>query len=496
MINFIKRLDEKLDIEVWLCWVLIAVLVLRIPSFLEPYSYGDEMIYLALGEGIRQGLTLYRDIHDNKPPALYILAAISGSLFWFKIVLAFWNMVTIVLFSKLAKILFPKNTKFIKVSTTVFAVLTTIPLFEGNIVNSELFMIGFTIIGFIILLSKSLNFKNLFLAGISFSIGALFKIPSAFDMPVIFAFWLILATRNFGGWIDVFKKSFLVLLGFTVPILLTFIWYFYQGALSEYISAAFFQNIGYLSSFRPGDAEKSFLTKNLPIIIRGLIVLLGFVVLYFKRKSLSAGFVFTSLWVLFSLFAITLSERPYPHYFIQAVPAVSIFLGLLFTNKSLEQSLSIVPLTLAFFVPYFFHFYHYPTIPYYTKFLQFATGKIDKEAYFNTFGGQVNRNYRLAEFMRDSSLSSDSLFVWEDGSALYALSRNLPTIKFVAGYHVKDFSSKTELAQKFESKPPGTIVVFPESEPFPEIKELLDKRYMQVSLFSDAYIFRLKKFNE
>ncbi len=496
MINLIKRIDQKLDIEIWLCWVLIIVLILRIPSFLEPYSYGDEMIYLTLGEGIRQGLTLYRDIHDNKPPALYVLAALAGSLFWFKIILAFWNLVTIVLFSKLAKTLFPKNSKFVKVSTTIFAVLTTIPLFEGNIVNSELFMIGFTILGFIILLSKDSKFKNLVLAGISFGIGALFKIPSVFDMPTIFAFWIVLTGRSLRDWPQVFKKSVFVLIGFSLPLLITFVWYFGKGALSQYISAAFLQNVGYLSSFRPSDVQKSFLLRNLPLLIRGAVILIGFVLLFFKRKSLSRGFIFTSLWLLFSLFGVTLSERPYPHYFIQAIPAVSIFLGLLFTQKNMEQVFSIIPLTLAFFVPYYFHFYHYPTVPYYTKFLKFATKQMSAQAYFDTFGKEVNRNYRIAEFINTSTTNKDSLFVWEDGSALYALSRNLPPIKYVAGYHIKDFSSKEELAKKFDENPPSTIVIFPEAERFPEINTLLDKKYMQISLFNDAYIFRLKKISE
>ena len=55
----------------------------------EPYYYGDEMIYLALGQGLRQGIPLYLGLHDNKPPLLYLTAAISGNLFLFKVILAF-----------------------------------------------------------------------------------------------------------------------------------------------------------------------------------------------------------------------------------------------------------------------------------------------------------------------------------------------------------------------------------------------------------------------
>ena len=42
------------DIPNWLIVILALVFLLRVPSFFEPYYYGDEMIYLALGQGVRQ----------------------------------------------------------------------------------------------------------------------------------------------------------------------------------------------------------------------------------------------------------------------------------------------------------------------------------------------------------------------------------------------------------------------------------------------------------
>lgn len=492
IIKLLKTIDKKLDIENWLCWLLGLVLILRIPSFFEPYSYGDEMIYLVLGEGIRQSLTLYRDIHDNKPPLLYILAAIAGSLFWFKVILMFWNMVTVVLFSKLAKILFPKNSLLVKVSTVVFAVLTTIPLFEGNIVNSELFMVGFTILAFIILLSKDHNFRNLFLAGVMFSIGALFKIPSAFDLPVIIVFWVILWGFKKEGLIKIIRNSIVLIFGFLAPILLTFVWYYFKGALNQYIVAAFLQNVGYLSSFRPDDIQRPFLEKNLPLLIRAGVVAMGSLILFWKRQSLSKEFIFTSLWLLFSLFGVTLSERPYPHYFIQAVPAIAILIGLLISKKNIEQVLAIIPLTLAFFVPVYFDFYHYPTVAYYSRFVRFVTGQMDKTTYFETFGGNTNRNYEIANLLAESTLPGEKVFIWEDGVTIYALSRRLPPIKYVAGYHIKDFSSKAELAGQLEKSTPRTIILFPENEYLAELASLLQEKYIEIPLVDNAFVYRLR----
>jgi len=186
-----RNILDKIHAPNWLIILFAVVIILRIPSFFEPFSYGDEMIYLTLGEAMRQGMTLYRDIHDNKPPLLYIIAAIAGNVFWLRAILAFWNLATIYIFWKLAQVILPKREKVQKVATVIFALLTTLPLLEGQIANAEVFMIGPTLVAFLILLTRKLDFKNLFLAGLFFSAATLFKVPAAFDIPVILAFWLI-----------------------------------------------------------------------------------------------------------------------------------------------------------------------------------------------------------------------------------------------------------------------------------------------------------------
>ena len=486
--------NHKFHTPTWLFFVLSIVFILRIPSFFEPYSYGDEMIYLTLGEAIRRGIPLYSGIHDNKPPLLYIIAAISGSLFWFKAILAIWNILTIFLFWKLVQALFPKRIRLHKVVTSIFAILTTIPLLEGNIVNAELFMIGTTIAAFLVLLTRKLNFKNLFFAGMLFSFSALFKIPAAFDLPVIIFAWLIFMKKTARK--DILKigvSSLFLIAGFLTPILITFVWYYLRGAFNQYLVAAFLQNVGYLSSWRPSDVEKSFLVRNAPLLQRILVVLLGMVILYWKRGKLSQQFIFTTLWLLFSLFAVTLSERPYPHYLLQSVGPISILLGLLFSNKNYEQVLVIIPLTLAFFVPVYYKFWYYPTTTYYARFVKLSIGKITKEEYLSTFGNQVPRNYKIANYIISSSRPDDKIFVWGDSSPIYALARRLPPGKYVADYHIKDFSSPAETAAILTLEMPSFIVILPASQEFPEIKNLLFKNYGKVEEVEGAQIWKLLK---
>lgn len=487
-----KSVLKNLHTPTWLFIVLVVVLILRIPSFFEPYSYGDEMIYLTLGEAIRRGVPLYSGIHDNKPPLLYVVAAIGGSLFWFKAILTVWSLITIFLFWKLSSVLFPKKDRLQKISTTIFALLTTIPLLEGNIVNAELFMIGLTIAAFLLLFRKDSNNKSAFGAGLLFSFATLFKIPAGFDLAAIIFFWVCFINKyELKEFKKVGVKTFSLLLGFLTPITLTFIWYTLKGAFKEYLIAAYLQNFGYLSSFRPGDVAKPFLVKNGPLLIRLLVVIVGYLLLYWKRKRLSLQFLFVTAWLIMTLFAVTLSERPYPHYLIQSVGPISLLLGMLFTLKNLEQVLSIFPLLLTFFVPVYFKFWHYPSLPYYIRFVNFISGKINKDQYLSSFGGQVRRNYKIANYLISLTKPQDKVFIWGDSSPIYALSRRLPPGKYVADYHIKDFSSHEEVMDSLTNSPPVFIVILPNSNPFPELITLLRNNYSPIEIVDSAQIWKL-----
>jgi hypothetical protein len=482
-----KKLLEKIHLPNWVVGILALIIILRIPSFFEPYNYGDEMVYMTLGQGIRQGLTLYKDVYDNKPPLIYLTAAVAGNLFWFKTILTFWNLVTIIAFYKLAKLLFEKNQKVQKISTLIFALLTTLPLLEGMTVNSELLMIIFTIAALIVLLQKDLpDGRRVFLAGTLFGLGTLFKVPAAFDLPVIVVYWLITDLKNRK---NILKNTLILGAGFAIPILITIIWYFFRGVLPEYIKAAFLQNIGYLSSFRPGDLQKPFLIRNAPLIARGLIVILGAGLLYVFRKKLTPRFILLSLWTLFALFAATLSERPYPHYLIQAVAPISLLFATFFAEKSLEQSLTIIPLFLVFFVPVYYKFWLYPVTPYYLNFIKFALHQETRQTYFNHFSPTVNRNYKIAEFAMISIQPSEKIFVWDaDAPSIYALSKHLPPIKYVANYHILDFSSKATEAKNIALNPPKFIILT-NNNPYSELNSLIKQKYILINQIDGANIY-------
>lgn len=478
-----------IDTPLWLEIFFAVILILRIPSFFEPYYYGDEMIYLALGEGVRQGIPLYLSLHDNKPPLLYLAAAISGNLFIFKVILAFWNLITVYGFWKLVTHLFPKKEKLQNISTVIFGLLTTLPLFEGSTVNAELFMIGPIIFAFWILLSKENNIKNLLISGSLFGIATLFKIPAAFDILGLLAFWLIYSHKQF-FYKEFVKKSFFLFLGFVVPVGLTFVWYYFAGSFKEYLIAAFLQNFGYVSSWQRSGQEVPFLVKNAPLLIRAGIMFFGFVILWISKNKVSKHFVLISAWLLATLFAVTLSERPYPHYFVQSLAPVSILIGMLFSLKNIEQGLVIIPLTFAFFIPYYFKFWYYPTTTYYQRFINFAFKNISKEEYFNQFSPNITMNYQIANFLSTSSSKEDRVFVWSNDSAgIYSLSRRLPPTKYVADYHFNDFSDAKDIIEILSQRKPKFIVITPNSYFFPELSVFVNENYYIISEIGQSQIW-------
>jgi len=488
-----KNIYKAAHIPLWLFILMTAVIILRIPSFFEPYSYGDEMIYLTLGEAIRQNVPLYSGVHDNKPPLLYITAAIAGSLFWFKAILAFWHLLTIFVFWKFSERLFKNKFNLHKVAVAIFSIFTTIPLLEGNIVNAELFMIGPSILGFYLLLFTKSSFRNIFLAGTAFSVATLYKVPALFDIPAIVFYWIATEKINTRNIVKICRKTFFLALGIFIPIIITVIWYHFRGALKEYLIAAFLQNVGYLSSWRPDDVKDPFLVKNAPLLKRLTILSLGHILLFWKRNKISKQFLFLTSWLLLTLFAVTLSERPYPHYLIQSIAPVSLLAAIMFTFQNIEQVLVIIPLSIAILTPVYYNFWRYPTLSYYSRFFGFALNKIPKEQYISTFGGNVSRNYKISKFIVSNTEKKDKIFVWGDNATIYALSRHLPPGKYVADYHIKDFSSKDDTIRILSSDMPRILVILPDSENFTELKNFAKKYYINTGDIEGAEIWMLLK---
>lgn len=472
---------EWLSKRQWIVVVLALVVVLRIPSLFEPYWYGDEAIYLTIGQAINKGIPLYSGIHDNKPPLLYVLAAMAGgNQFWFKFIAMGWNLVTILVFVKLAEKVFEHRKKTIIIATAAFSVLTTIPLWEGNIANAELFFLLPTILAVYWLWHRPTAYKNVLAAGVAIGVAALFKIPAGLEALVWPLVWT--ATREK----DWFKKTILLGGGAAIPIFLSGLYFGLSGNLKEYLVAAWVQNIPYLSSWSVTGGGAGFMSLK----VRAVIACLSLLGIWGFAKKMGRTSLIIISWATITLFASTLSSRPYPHYLMQLSGVAAIAFGMLWEKKQLERWLA-TSIFVAILGAYgIFRFYVYPVGSYYTNFMSWVWKMQTTEKYYSWFGDQVNANYQIASLIKSESGVDEKIFVWGDQPVIYALAHRLPQGKYTAKYHVKDFKAETITMADLKKNPPTFIVSYGDETGLPGLTRFLETNYLLEKKVKNISVYR------
>ena len=454
-----------------LLFILVGVVLLRIPTLFEPYWYGDEGVYLTVGHALRSGYQLYAQIHDNKPPFLYLVAAVAnGYQFWFRFLTLGWNLATVAVFWQLARKWFTDGKGAIW-STVIFALLTNLPLIEGNIGNAELYFLLLTVGGFYWLYCQ----RSALVGGLLLGLAALFKMPAILDVGVWPLFWLLTAEK---GW---FKKSFLVGVGALLPLAVSGVYFAQMGTLHSYLVASGLQNIPYLSSWQ---APVSMLWRV--IITVGLLAVLAILRGKWGHRLLLLG-----LWWIITLFAALLSGRPYPHYLLQMAPVLALGVAMLISGKQREGYLvaGLVAVLVAAVVA--FKFYVYPVGSYYANFLSWIAGQKSKTAYFDSFGPDTGRNYQIARIIDAGTAPTEQIFVWGDQPMIYALSRRLPVGKYTTKYHILDFHSQLETIRQLADHPPRYIISFGAENQLPGLWALIKSRYILADWMPGVEIYRL-----
>ncbi len=499
-----------------LIFILCLTAFLRLPSLMEPYWYGDEGIYLTLGTGIRNGLTLYKQIHDNKPPGIYFIAAIAGSMFWFRFILLIWNLTSIAVFHWISvKLLKPKESKPFMIGKTPFprptiATFTTL-LFallpfvaEGNVANGEIFMLLPVLIGYALLLlmqdSKIPKTKMMLIAasGFSFSMAFLIKVPAIFDAIAagVFFFLITKQTTNIKEKVSSLLRSIISIYpwvfagAFLLPILISIAYYYIIGAGEPYLKAAILQNVGYLSSWSTGTHKPNLAQTGLA----GRSVGVGIVTLalIFLPLGLSANVVLVLLWMAYATYGALLSERPYPHYLIQVIPPISLLLAIFIQKlQALKSQLVLkrelgnlillgLSVGILIFAVVSLKFWSYSIPPYFQNYFKFMTGKISRDQYLAFFDQTLPEQYKLATYIVESTTPSDRIFIWGDLPSLYALTRRLPPGRFTAAYHVKDFNAHDETVAAIVTTPPKLILIDKRIETYAQLTGILAEEYIVV----------------
>jgi hypothetical protein len=468
-------------------WLLF--LALRLPSLFEPYWYGDEGIYLTLGQGIRKGLVLYQQIHDNKPPTLYYLAAFAKTVFGFRLMLLVVMAVTVYVFYLLAQKFLSKNLS--KIVLILFVVLSSIPLIEGNIANAEIFMLLPTLIAILFFLKTSKNIY-LYLSGLFLGLAFTIKIP-VFIETFFLIFYLLIVNfsdlkKNFLRYII---KPFLLGIGFITPIIVYFIYFYFLNAFSSFLHSALLQNFSYISSWSTGNQASSASSGGVVQRFIVLILLLSILSFFYFKKIIKREQFLVLGWFFACIFGALLSTRPYPHYLIQVLPSFCLILGFILMKKN--YSLKLISLFSFFFFLFIiqkYNFYFYSNLSYYRNFYSHITnlGSVD---YSNYFGSSVSTTDQVSNYVKQYTSTNDHIFIWGDEPYIYALSDRLPTGRYTVAYHIVDFNGYSETIESLKVNSPKFIIYFPmENRPFSELDDILTRYYFLDKKIDSALIFQ------
>lgn len=475
----------------WLILFLVF-LFLRLPSLFEPYWYGDEGIYLVLGQAIRKGVTLYSHIHDNKPPSLYYLAALSQTVFGFRLLLLFFMAPTIYFFHRLSQ--FFLSPKASKIATFIFLVLSSIPLIEGNMANAEVFMLLPTLAGIFLIFKDKSTFDDLTIAGLLLGLAFTIKVPVAVEFGFL-CLWLF--TDDLKSFKQIFSRLrniFVFGFAFLMPIILWSVYFYFKGAFKQFLVASLLQNFGYLSSWSTGTQTASATSGGLTTRLLFLVIAWLIIFVLKTRKIISRNFSFLLFWFSATVFGSLLSGRPYPHYLIQVLPSFTLILVEIFNFKDKKnQFLSSLSIFILAFILFKFQFYFYPVVKYYSNFYSYAVGYKSTSDYRTYFGSDVNDIYQIADFIDTNSSSTDKIFVWGDQAYIYALANRLPSSKYIVAYHVVDFNGYDDTIDRIKANLPKLIVYYSmPGRSFPQLDLLVKNYYYIAETVGNATVLKLR----
>lgn len=490
--SLLKKTHGWCNKHEWVILLIGIVILARIPTLFTPHYYGDEEIYFVMGRAWWTGVPMYEEMFDHKPPLLYILAGIAHNVFWFRTLLMGAMIVHTLLFHRLATLFWtPLRPKLAYLSSLIFVLLTTLPTFEGNIANAELFMmLPLTISLLMVWKTKTNDWRRFGIAGIIAGVGWLFKIPVAFDFAAIALFLFAFREKTFLGSLKrVFSLTFFsYVIGFVLPLISSFAYYQLKGHGASYLDTVLTMNLGYVSSWSTSAYEFNPFKSGL--MVRGMIVGSFTLLLYIFRSKLNPRFILAALWFAFSFFGSLLSGRPYPHYLHEPFVPLSLLLPFIFVLDTVVGWLFMSLLVVwGVWTARQIGFWGYPTKPLYENFWHVVSGKISKQEYVETFDG-ARRNYAIGNYLNERLTARDSLYVWGSDATIYNITNTIPAGgKYIVDFHVHDLKKFDYVMAQLARTTPKFIVTLPNAKDFPDLYTLLQEEYIEVMSADGATVY-------
>lgn len=327
-------------------FTMIVALVLTVLAQANPGTNlpsRDYGIFVYIGEQITHGKLPYKDVWDNKPPAIYYLNAVAlwigrGSRWGVWIVECLFLFGAIWLSFHLLK-------KLWGIWPAIFGTLIwlsglDLTLQGGNFTEEYPLLFHFlALIIFIKLIEQPQKRLNNIILGSLFSLAFLFRPNNALieTMLILTLAFIQIIRRNAHIF---FTHTLWITLGVLPPILIAIAYFWSQGLFQDLLEGAILHNLAYssasLTASSPLAAGFQYLKWS------AWVALIGYTAVLFQNKSFGSPSFFVLVFLLLGWpITISLSDpagRNYGHYFISWLPFIALLSGFALHTLSTKSS--------------------------------------------------------------------------------------------------------------------------------------------------------------
>lgn len=323
-------------------FAIIVAITIASTSFQEAESlHRDSAVFAYFGRAILDGSVPYQDVWDHKTPGIYYIDA---AIFWLlpdsilsihAVEGMIMAMASLTLYAVARALAIPRLSAGF--GAVLYAVFLTTPAFYqgGNLTETYLQLP--LLLGFLLLIkafpdeSSPLRPHLAYGCGLLFGIAVMIRPTALLHAIVALAFWSLHLIRGYHSMKWYLSWFCLFVLGISTPVLITVIYFGFQGALDDMYQQVVVYNALYFSAagddtgalvrlmLRSGWAAFS----NAPLL--WALGLSGLAVLVLSRMDLSSrvGYLLLPLFAADAL-SVLAGGNFYGHYYLLVIPSLSL----------------------------------------------------------------------------------------------------------------------------------------------------------------------------
>ncbi len=418
-------------------WVALIILLLaiRVPSLVQPAG-GDQGLYGYAGQRILAGDVMYRDMWDQKPPAIAVIYALLSRIWPHESIVPAADLAAAAAIAGLLVVLGRR-----RYSATIGSGAAAVFLLFGDPYlqrmsgiyvrgQCEPFVALAVMSSLVLLAHPARQRRHLLMAGVALAAAFWLKYSAAYVLPVAAAVWAWRRDPDSDGH-DALGDLAWIGLGFGIVAGVVLAYFAVNGALTDLRLATIDYNLRYSNETYESRASALLYVFTFPFV-RARVDMLWFLgaigALLLARRARSTGSAFVALaWLLAAVVSIAINgHRDLPNYFVQAAPALALAASAGFATLGTYRAsvrYAVAALLLAGLwrvgsdAPVWgMRFASLPGLVENIRYdLQYARGRIDRDTYLSRFRGQKYDALeidRLARYVRATTDPVDPVFVF------------------------------------------------------------------------------------